>query len=104
MEGDELVIGRWGGAKQSGSNSWRFPSPPRLMAWRRRACSTRIRRIASAAAAKKCRYPSNVCSPTNRRNASCTSDVASSVWPGCAARAIRVDSQSCTKRFAEARP
>ena len=52
------------------------------MAWRRRACSTEIRRIASAAAAKKWRWPSNLCSATKRRNGSCTSDFASSIWPG----------------------
>ena len=58
VEGQKLVIGA-GAANRSGSSSCRLPLPPRFMAWRRRACSTRIRRIASAAAAKKCRCPSN---------------------------------------------
>jgi hypothetical protein len=52
-EGKDVFNG-WGGATRTASwNSSRRAWPPRLTAWRRRACSTRMRRMASAAAAKK---------------------------------------------------
>ncbi len=106
-----------GAATRSGSRSTRARSPPRFAAPFRRARSTKIRRIASAAAAKKWpreekegdrdsglgaeggwseRSPSvpspeprAPCPPTIRKKASCTNAVACSVCPGfsCAKRA-----------------
>ena len=64
--------------------------PPRLSWCFRRAFSTRIRRIASAAAAKKWPRLSQFwfSAETRRSQASCTSAVAWSVWPAGSA-AIR---------------
>jgi len=61
------------------SKSTRFISPPRLIRPRRRALSTRMRRMDSAAAAKKCHLLSQswtLVVSTSRRYASCTSAVA----------------------------
>jgi len=66
------------------SRADRAPSPPRFAARRRRAWSTRMRRMACAAMAKK--WP-RLCQatrswPTRRKYASCTSAVVCRVWPG----------------------
>jgi hypothetical protein len=76
------------------SSGTRFNSPPCFTRPFRHEFSTTIRRMASAAAAKKCPRPSHSCAsvlddPTNRSYASCTSAVASSVWPGSSAAIFR---------------
>src|SRR5439155_24560291 len=73
---------RSGAAGCSGSRSRRARWPPCLGPRLRRALSTRMRRMASAAAAKKWPRPSNAASgvaPTSRRYASWTRAVGWSV-------------------------
>lgn len=78
------------GAGGSAISTRRRP-PPCLCRCFRRAFSTRIRRMASAAAEKKCPREFQCCwwgTSTNRTKASCTRAVASRVCPGlsCASR------------------
>ena len=61
------------------------PAAARLSRSRSRAWLTRMRRMASAAAAKKWPRPSNCWSPISRRYDSWTRAVASRVWPGASA-------------------
>src|SRR5262245_32713781 len=74
---------RDGAMASTSSRSIRRRSPPCFSVSFRRALSIRMRRMASAAAARKCPRPAKYWSPTRRRYASWTRAVACSVWPGC---------------------
>ena len=99
-------------AISSSAISTRFRPPSRFLALLDRAVSTRMRRMASAAAAKKWPRPFHACAwstSTKRRYASWTRAVAWSVWPGfsraslCAA-SLRNSSYTRGSSSATARP